>query len=56
MKVANISINVDTFEVTVEFSTAFEREDWRFKSDALTEALKQLFDENDTVLRREIRE
>ena len=55
MKVATISMDADTYKVTVEFSKSFEREeDWRLKIDALREAMEQLFEEYDTVLRREI--
>jgi len=54
MKVANISIDMETYEVTIEFSKAFEKEDWLVKADALRIAMEELFEEYDSVLRREI--
>jgi hypothetical protein len=57
MKVATISMDEETYEVTVEFSKSFEREeDWRLKADALREAMEHIFEEYDTVLRRQVQD
>jgi hypothetical protein len=54
MKIATITMNLETYLVTVKFSKEYQEEDWRVKADALSDLLRVLFDEYDTVLRREI--
>ena len=55
MKIATITMNLETYLVTVKFSKEYqEEENWRVKADALSDLLRMVFDEYDTLLRREI--